>query len=446
MMTTLSTSLPRSPGFWPTYAGLGVLRMCARLPWSWLRAIGSFAGLLVYALSAERRRITRINLKLCFPELDEAARRRLARQCFRESGQALMELAAIWFGEPARIGRAAAVSGAEHIVAAQAQGRGVLLVGFHTNDLELGATSLAHHLHKMAGMYRPHSNVVFEQSMRRGREKHFPLIPRDDIRGAVRWLKSGGVLWYAPDQDYGAAQAVFAPFFNHPAATITATTRLAKLANAAVIPMTHVRTEKGIAITIHAPLPIPGDNETADASNINQFLEAYLHQHPSNYMWMHRRFKTQPEGSESLYPERQNRRERLSVRRYEFYLKTGVGVPTRSGADTCYFISVTHLLLVFQRKWWQPSSPFIAQLAGQLQQWQQQGVPCATWDWQARCGARDVDAIFLQLPHGGPLTNSGLTEVQRRERIEQWYVQYPQAPRETAGFWLGSDGQLYLLP
>jgi KDO2-lipid IV(A) lauroyltransferase len=411
-----------------------------------LRGIGSAIGLLVYGLSAERRRITRINLKLCFPHLTETQRRQLARQCFYQSGQALMELAAIWFGPLMRLREAATVNGLNHIAAAKAQGRGVLLIGFHTNDLELGANALAYHIEKMAGMYRPHSNVVFEHAMRNGRERHFPLIARDDIRAAVKWIKAGGVLWYAPDQDYGAAQAVFAPFFSHPAATVTATTRFAKMANAVVIPMTHVRTTGGIAITLHAPLAIPGESELADATAVNGFLENYLREYPANYMWMHRRFKTQAPGKPSLYPERQAHRDRLSVRRYELYRKTGVELNTHSGATPCLFISVTHLFLVYPRQWWQPRSKALHELRQQLVQWQQQQIPTAQFDKQARCSARAVDIAYLKLPIGKPLAHSDLSDEQQQQLIKTWYQRFPHAPRNAAGFWLSEQNELYLLP
>ena len=428
------------------YAGLWLLRCGARLPWRLLRAVGSLLGLIVYAVSAERRRITQINLQLCFPQWSAPQRRRVARQCFRFSGQAITELAAIWFGPLSRIAASGEITGVDHIHAAQAQGRGVLLVGFHTNDLELGATALAPQISKIAGMYRPHSNVVFDRAMRQGRERHFPMVARDDSRAALRWLKNGGVLWYAPDQDYGPTQSVFAPFFNHPAATINATTRLAKLANAVVIPMTHFRTAKGIRVQVHAPLPIPGDNDVADATALNQFLENYLRQHPANYMWMHRRFKTQAQGQPSLYPERATDEKRLSARRFEQYLKNGVAVATQTRADYCVQISPTRVVLLFARPWWQWHSAALQQTRQQLLLWQRQAWPTAFVLKQNRCSARGMDALHLELPPGRPLRQSDLAIDAQQAMLRDWQARYGPHNLSLQQFWLTDSGQLLLIP
>ena len=125
----------------------------------------------------------------------------------------------------------------------------------------------------------------------------------DDIRQTVRLLRQGEVVWYAPDQDYGTAHAVFVPFFGIPAATITATSRIAKMGKAAVIPCAHYRLPGGrYEIEFGAPLDgFPSGDEEADTARINQTIEHYVRKHPEQYLWVHKRFKHQPPGQAKLY-------------------------------------------------------------------------------------------------------------------------------------------------
>lgn len=293
--------------YWPTALQLLFMRAVALLPLSAIRALGAALGSLLWPLARERRQITLRNLELCFPTLSVHERVSLAKQNFRHTAAGFLETAKVWYTDAASLARYVEIDGLEHLQRAAADGKGVLVLGFHLTDLELGATALAPHC-QLAGMYRPHANPVFEQAMRAGRERHFPMIPRDDVRAMLRWLKSGGCVWYAADQDYGAQHSVFAPFFGIPTATITATSRFAKLSGAAVVPFTHVRTSRGIKLFLHPPLAsIPSGDELSDATSANAFLEQWLREHPADYLWLHRRFKTRPAGTESLYPKRKPR-------------------------------------------------------------------------------------------------------------------------------------------
>ncbi len=151
-------------------------------------------------------------------------------------------------------------------------------------------------------MYRPHKNPVFDAAMRKGRARTVEPIARDNVRQLVKALKQKKLVWYAADQNYGVQQGVFVPFFNIPAATITATSWFAKKGNAKVIPMTHKRTQNGLEITIHPALEnFPSGDDTEDARINMAFLENYLKQNPADYMWVHRRFKTRPKGEQSVY-------------------------------------------------------------------------------------------------------------------------------------------------
>jgi len=320
-----SLSLATRLRYWPAGIQVALMRLLALLPLPFLRALGAGLGTLLWPLAGERRLITLRNLELCFPEKNERERLQLAKQNFHATATGFLETAKVWYTPPTQIAKWIEIEGQEHLQAAFVQGKGVLLLAFHLTDLELGAVAVAQ-FGKVAGMYRPHADPVFDEAMRRGRERHLPMIPRDDVRGMLRWLKSGGAVWYAADQDYGAQHSVFAPFFGIPTATITATSRFAKLSGAPVVPLTHVRTRRGIRLVIHAPLTaIPSGDERTDAATMNRFLAAWLSEHPADYLWLHRRFKTRPAGAAPLYPKRHRRHhpDEISGKRLDTWLRVG---------------------------------------------------------------------------------------------------------------------------
>jgi len=148
--------------------------------------------------------------------------------------------------------------------------------------------------------YRRHKNPVFEWFMTRSRHKlHNAAIERHDVRQAMRSLKQGHTLWYAPDQDYGPRSSVYADFFGVPAATVTATARFARVNNSPVFFYHHYRTpdNRGYHLEFtRVPAPFPTDNEVEDAEIINGVIEAAIRKHPEQYLWLHRRFKTRPGG------------------------------------------------------------------------------------------------------------------------------------------------------
>jgi KDO2-lipid IV(A) lauroyltransferase len=152
-------------------------------------------------------------------------------------------------------------------------------------------------------MYRKHDNPLFNYFMTKAREDFCEdTIARKDIKGLMRTLKQGKSVCYAPDQDYGRRASVFVPFFDIPTATITMTSKLAKATKAKVIPVSAYRTAdcRGFVLKFEPPMPI-GDDDIADAHAINRWLEARIREHPDQYLWLHKRFKTRPEGEPSLY-------------------------------------------------------------------------------------------------------------------------------------------------
>ncbi|HEX4910801.1 MAG TPA: hypothetical protein VFV64_08565, partial [Permianibacter sp.] len=163
--------------------------------------------------------------------------------------------------------------------------------------------------------------------------------------------------WYAADQDYGAQHSVFAPFFGIPTATITATSRFAKLSGAAVVPFTHVRTARGIKLILHPPLnTIPSGDEATDAATANAFLEQWLREHPADYLWLHRRFKTRPDEQASLYAAKRARYHgnEVSAKRLAKLLKSARRVSLRSDAPAPVWLTSGNRLVQIcsTSLWW----------------------------------------------------------------------------------------------
>ncbi len=294
------------PRFWPLWLGLGLLWLVVQLPYAVLLRLGRVLGALMLLGAGSRRRIAARNLELCFPELSAAERRRLLRDNFASTGIAFCEMAMSWWWPRARLARLAHVEGLEHLQAAQREGQGVILMSLHFTTLEIGAALLGQR-HTIDGMYREHKNPLFDFIQRRGRERHNPdasAIEREDVRAMLKVLRAGRAIWYAPDQDYGRKQSIFVPLFGIPAATVTATSKFARLGKAKVVPFTQQRLAdgSGYRLVVHPPLEdFPGVSEEADCLRINRWIEQAVRECPAQYLWAHRRFKTRPEGEPKLY-------------------------------------------------------------------------------------------------------------------------------------------------
>ncbi|AZL72837.1 lipid A biosynthesis lauroyl acyltransferase [Pseudomonas sichuanensis] len=297
------------PRFWALWLGLGLLWLVAQLPYRALLGLGRVLGALMYRAAGERRRIAARNLELCFPELSSDERQRLLKENFASTGIAFFEMAMSWWWPQARLARLAHIEGIEHLQAAQREGEGAILMAVHFTTLEIGAALLGQ-VHTIDGMYREHGNPVFDFIQRRGRERHnldSLAVERDDVRGMLKLLRKGRAIWYAPDQDYGMKQSIFVPLFGIPAATVTATSKFARLGKARVIPFTQKRLEdgSGYRLVVHPPLEgFPGETEEADCLRINQWVEGVLRECPEQYLWAHRRFKSRPEGEPRLYDKK----------------------------------------------------------------------------------------------------------------------------------------------
>ena len=288
-----------------TRIALAIMWLLHFLPRVVLAPIGTFAGLLLMLLARERRKVVRVNLQLCFPELSPRERSRLARAHFQVLGRALAETTIAWWSGASRVRKLAVIEGKEHFDEASRSGP-VIVLAPHFVGVEILAIRLS--LEEDAqSMYSHQKDPVFDRFLvsRRTRFRAIRLASRQDgIKRVIRGLKARLPLFFLPDMDFGARDAIFVPFFGVPAATIDAVPRLAKLTRASVVPVLIEQRPSGQSYAIRF-LPawehFPGDDFRADTERMNRFIEKCVESMPEQYYWVHKRFKTRPDGEKSFY-------------------------------------------------------------------------------------------------------------------------------------------------
>jgi KDO2-lipid IV(A) lauroyltransferase len=286
--------------YWPTWIGLGLLRAIGYLPYKLQCQVGPALGGLIGLLPLSYFRIARRNIELCLPQLSaQQCNEMMSRHC-RSLGMGLCETALTWWSGNYRIRHLAQVYGTEHLTAALAQGRGAIIIGGHFTTIEI-ATRILGTVVPLNVLYRPPKNRLLAQVMVSSFSRQGKPIAHDDIRGMIRALKNNEAVWYAPDQSYRNKGAAMVRFFGIPAATTTATSRLAKISGAAVLTyfVERLPGQAGYRATIGPALEnFPGADPSADVERFNGLLEAHIRKIPEQYLWMHRRFK----GLEADYP------------------------------------------------------------------------------------------------------------------------------------------------
>ena len=274
------------------------------LPLFLLVPIGQVFGVLLYWLGSERRQVARINLRLCFPEMSDAARETLVRRHFRAFARSVLERGILWWSSRARIQRLVRIEGLEHWQAVQ--DRPVIWLAPHFVGLDMGGVRLTSEF-PLVSMYSNQKNPVFNRVLYRSRTRFGTtrLASRQDgIRPIVKGLKDGLPFYYLPDMDYGERDAVFVPFFGVQAATITGLSRLARVSGAAVVPCVTRQLPGGAGYVLRfypAWHDFPGVNVADDTRRMNAFIEDCVREMPEQYFWLHKRFKTRPQGEARFY-------------------------------------------------------------------------------------------------------------------------------------------------
>ncbi len=295
-----------APKYWLIWIGFGLLRLIALLPFSATIKLGRVLGRTLYHASPKRREVARINIKLCFPKLPDEEQENLIKQHFESLGASLIEIALSWWKKDTVIKPLAEIKGLEHLHEAIKQGNGVILLSGHFNSLEFGLRLLAANVeYPIYAVYQSNANPLLEQIITRNRGRNAGgMISHKDIRKMIRHLKQNRVVWYAPDQGYRGKYSEIVPFFGIPSASNTATPRLAKISQAAVIPFFVQQKSdfSGYNLTLHPPIKnFPTDDPIADTQHYHEILQQEIQKAPSQYLWIHRRFKGRPKPYPDVY-------------------------------------------------------------------------------------------------------------------------------------------------
>jgi KDO2-lipid IV(A) lauroyltransferase len=282
------------PRYWGTWLGLVIVRASMLLPFRVQMACGRALGRVAWLFAARERHVADVNLRLSLPELDAAQRRALIRRHFQSLGCALLETGLIWWARPERMRRLVRIEGIEHLENVLRAGRGAILLSAHFTSLEMGACALTLTL-PTAIMYQVPKNPLIAELSLRGRLAHaVRAISSDSVRDLLQALKDNLPVWYAPDQRDSSKSAALVPFFGIPAATSIATSRIARISGAAVLPYFPERLADGSGYLMRLGAPLegfPSDDPVADVLRYHTLIEAQARRCPEQYLWIYKRFK-----------------------------------------------------------------------------------------------------------------------------------------------------------
>ncbi|MDO9405154.1 MAG: lipid A biosynthesis acyltransferase [Polaromonas sp.] len=286
-----------------TRAGILFMKVLAFMPLGFIRGLGTVFGLVLYTVVRSRRRVVDTNLALCFPDRPVAERKKLARQVFIHFAQSWLDRSWLWHAPEAWVQRRVKLNGVVEALAGNDP-----IVGFvpHFFGMDAAWGGVARRVPRIATtIYTDQSNRLVNEWILKGRQRfgNLRLFGRiDGVKPIVKALRDGQPLWLLPDMDFGPEESVFVPFYSIPTATVPSLSRFARLGRARVVPFLSRITPDGYEIeAMPAWTGFPTDDAVADAAFMNAQLETYINRMPDQYYWVHKRFKTRPEGEASFY-------------------------------------------------------------------------------------------------------------------------------------------------
>lgn len=295
-----------SPKYWLLWFTVGLLRLSVFLPLTITHSFGTILGKLFYYLAPSRRHAAQVNIKQAFPHYTQKEINALNKKSFKSLGISFFEMGAAWFASDNTLKKRCQIEGIEHLNKAIADNKPIILLTGHFTTLEIGSRLISFYCDNFSGVYKKARNPLFNKIMVRGRSKYCKggLVENKNVRAIIRGLKAGNPTWFAPDQDFKRQDIVFTPFLGGTASTLTATARFSKIANAVVIPFYPVRIKNngGFKLIIKPALTnFPTDDIEIDSARVNKTIEEMVYKHPEQYLWLHKRFKNQPNGYSNIY-------------------------------------------------------------------------------------------------------------------------------------------------
>ncbi len=285
-----------------------MLALFNRLPYSLKVNLCATLGLLVHRIAKKRREVARVNVRLCFPDMSPKEVDAFVKRSFQDWTIALVEIGMGWFNMPEGFLDSLEVIGVENLKVALGKGKGVILLAGHFSTMDFSTAIFRQQFPELPVhiVYRDQKNALINHYMNTGRLKYATsVIPKSNMRSVMRCLRKGEIVWYAPDHDFGPSNSVFVPFFAQTAATLTTTSKLAQLTGSPVVMMSQYRKSaaQGYSLRFFPALEnFPSGDDEADARAVNCVIEEAILGAPTQYMWIHKRFKTQPDlPSQALY-------------------------------------------------------------------------------------------------------------------------------------------------
>ena len=286
-----------------TRIALKLIAATAVLPLSWVRLLGKWLGWFLYAVVTSRRRVVQTNLKLCFPGWSDARVQDATKETFVRFAQAWLDRGWLWHGSERVIRERLQLAGDLSVLQGQEP---LILFAPHFVGLDAGWTALTLLIQRrFSTIYTDQANKVSDAWILRGRRRFgdCQLFGRiEGVKPILQGLKAGNPLYLLPDMNFGPEESVFVPFYGVPAATVPSLSRFAKLTRAKVVPVISTMTAEGYVVEV---LPVwqgfPTVDQVADTALMNARLQTYIDAMPTQYYWVHKRFKDQPVGMKAPY-------------------------------------------------------------------------------------------------------------------------------------------------
>lgn len=294
-----------APKYWAIWLLILLMRLLALLPFKAGLVVGNSLGSLFYRIAVTRRKITEVNIKLCFPELSEEEREEFVKNVLKANAIGFIETCWSYWGDAGSIRKMTTIKNPELLDEALAEGKGLVLLGAHYSALDLGGLLFSFNNKPLSTIYRRHKNPLMDYIMVKGRSIYGTSIDRSQFRETVRALRNNRVVWYAPDQDFGTKGSAFVPFFGQTAATTMATTKMVGFNDSPILMFSFRRNadNSGYTTEVSRVEGFPSGDKERDAAIVNETIEREVRKAPEQYMWVHRRFKTQPGSRNKLYKE-----------------------------------------------------------------------------------------------------------------------------------------------
>jgi lauroyl-KDO2-lipid IV(A) myristoyltransferase len=297
------------PRYWLTWLGLGVFFIAAFLPMSAHDWLGARLGNLAARKNKKRFNIVKTNLSLCFPEKKHDEIEQMVMQHFQSQFRSLLHYSILWWRPEFMVRNIIHKTGFDQIEHYLEKGKNIIILLTHNVGLDFAGTSISMD-YSSCSPYKVVRNPVIDWKIANGRLRFgrnndsFLFTREDGLRPLIRETRAGKILIYLADEDLGAGNSIFAPFFGVQKASIPVLGRLAKSCNAVVLPCVscYEETKQCYSIKLLPAIEsIPSGDDEQDTVSMNKAMEQAIRLCPIQYLWTLRYFQTRPAGEASVY-------------------------------------------------------------------------------------------------------------------------------------------------